>query len=91
TEKNPFRNNERNSRRRKNRNKRKKNAPKTLQERLDAPQIDRAVNFASDLHDGRPGVATSQNINPGAHQDTFRQNLRGNDDGNSSGYLSIHH
>ncbi|MBR1801711.1 type IV secretory system conjugative DNA transfer family protein [Candidatus Saccharibacteria bacterium] len=91
TEKNPFRNNERNSRRRKNRNKRKKNAPKTLQERLDAPQIDRAVNFASDLHDGRPGVATSQNVNPGAHQDTFRQNLRGNDDENNSGYLSIHH
>ena len=91
TEKNPFRNNERNSRRRKNRNKRKKNAPKTLQERLDAPQIDRAVNFASDLHDGRPGVATSQNVNPGAHQDTFRQNLRGNDDENNSGYLSILH
>ena len=91
TEKNPFRNNERNSRRRKNRNKRKKNTPKTLQERLDAPQIDRAVNFASDLHDGRPGVATSQNVNPGAHQDTFRQNLRGNDDENNSGYLSIHH
>jgi hypothetical protein len=90
TEKNPYRNNERNSRRKKH-NKNKKNAPQTLQERLDAPQVERAVNFASDLHDGRPGVATSQNIQPGAHKDAFRQNLRGNEEGNDSGYLSIHH
>ena len=90
TEKNPYRNNERNSRRKKNRDKRKKNGPKTLQERLEAPQIDRAVNFASDLHDGRPGVSTSQSVKPGAHQDSFRQNIRGNDT-NDSGYLSIHH
>ncbi len=91
TEKNPYRNNERNSRRKKNRNKNKKNAPKTLQERLDAPQIDRAVNFASDLHDGRPGVATSQNIAPGAHQESFRQDIHSDDSQNESGYLSIHH
>ena len=91
TEKNPFRNNERNSRRKKNRNKNKKNRPQTLQERLDAPQTPNVANYASDLHDGRPGVATSQNIQPGAHQDAFRQDLRGNDDKNESGYLSIHH
>ena len=91
TEKNPYRNDERNSRRKKNRNKNKKNAPQTLQERLDAPQVERAVNYASDLHDGRPGVATSQNVQSGAHQDAFRQNLRGNEEGNDSGYLSIHH
>ena len=90
TEKNPYRNNERNSRK-KRRNKHKKNGPKTLSERLEAPQIERAVQFASDLHDGRPGVATSQNVQPGAHQDSFRQDLRGNDSGNDSGYLSIHH
>ena len=91
TEKNPYRNDERNSRRKKNRNKNKKNTPQTLQERLDAPQVERAVNYASDLHDGRPGVATSQNIQSGAHQDAFRQDLRGNEQGNDSGYLSIHH
>ena len=91
TEKNPFRNNERNSRRKKRNNKNKKNRPQTLQERLDAPQAPRVTNYASDLHDGRPGVATSQNIQPGAHQDAFRQDLRGNNDNNESGYLSIHH
>ena len=91
TEKNPYRNNERNSRRKKRNNKNKKNAARTLQERLEAPQTNHAVNFASDLHDGRPGVATSQNIQPGAHQDAFRQDLRGNNDNNESGYLSIHH
>ncbi len=90
TDKNPFRNNERNSRRKKN-NKHKKNAPQTLQERLEGPEIQRAVNFASDLHDGRPGVATSQNLESGAHKDAFRQDLRGNNDQNESGYLSIHH
>ena len=91
TEKNPWRNNEKNVRRRKNRNKHKKNGPKTLQERLDAPQTPHAVNYASDLHDGLPGVATSQNVQPGAHNEAFRQNLRGNEEGNDSGYLSIHH
>ena len=91
TEKNPFRNNERNSRRKNRRNKHKKNEPVALQERSEAAQANHAVNYASDLHDGRPGVATSQNVNPGAHQDAFRQDLRGNDDNNESGYLSIHH
>ena len=91
TEKNPYRNNERNSRRKKNRNKNKKNAVKGLQEAPEALKIDHTVNYASDLHDGRPGVATSQNIQTGAHQETFRQDLRGNNEGNESGYLSIHH
>lgn len=52
------------------------------------------TNFASDLHDGRPGVATSQNL-PKDHQlgpNGFRQNIQDNQDHDStSGYLSIHH
>ena len=52
------------------------------------------TNFASDLHDGRPGVATSQNL-PKDHQlgpNGFRQNIQDNQDhNNTSGYLSIHH
>ena len=88
-EKNPYKNNERNSRRKKNRNKRKQNAAVTPQERPEAPQIERAVNFASDLHDGQPGVATSQNIESGAHKDSF--NLHDDNSDNDGGYLSIHH
>ena len=91
TEKNPFRNNERNARNKKKRNKNKQNALRTPQEPVEAPQIAHSVNFASDLHDGRPGVATSQNLESGAHQDAFRQDIRSNDDQNESGYLSIHH
>ena len=91
-EKNPYRNNERNSRRKKSHNKHKKNTPLTSQERREAPQIERAVNFASDLHDGRPGVATSQNV-PSAHKNGLYQSVKGqgNDDGTDSGFLSIHH
>ena len=53
----------------------------------------RKVNFASDLHDGRPGFATSQNL-PGKHQlgeNGFRQNLQGDHNSPDSGYFSIHH
>ena len=56
--------------------------------------IPHKTNFASDLHDGRPGVATSQNL-PIDHQlgpNGFRQNIQDNQDHDStSGYLSIHH
>lgn len=56
--------------------------------------IPHKTNFASDLHDGRPGVATSQNL-PKDHQlgpNGFRQNIQDNQDHDStSGYLSIHH
>lgn len=51
------------------------------------------TNFASDLHDGRPGFATSQNL-PGKHQlgeKGFRQNLQGSNNSPDSGYFSIHH
>ena len=51
------------------------------------------TNFASDLHDGRPGFATSQNL-PGKHQlgeKGFRQNLQGSNNSPNSGYFSIHH
>ena len=51
------------------------------------------TNFASDLHDGRPGFATSQNL-PGKHQlgeKVFRQNLQGSNNSPDSGYFSIHH
>ena len=57
------------------------------------PQAPHKVNFASDLHDGRPGFATSQNL-PGKHQlgeTGFRQNLQGNSNSPDSGYFSIHH
>ena len=74
-----------------NRNKNHKNRSQTPQNRPQAPKAENAVKYASDLHDGRPGVATSQNIKPGAHQETFRQNLHGEGDKNQSGFLSIHH
>lgn len=51
------------------------------------------TNFASDLHDGHPGFATSQNL-PGKHQlgeNGFRQNLQGSNSSPDSGYFSIHH
>ena len=53
----------------------------------------RKTNFASDLHDGHPGFATSQNL-PGKHQlgeNGFRQNLQGSNSSPDSGYFSIHH
>ena len=53
----------------------------------------RKTNFASDLHDGRPGFATSQNL-PEKHQlgeKGFRQNLQGSNNSPDSGYFSIHH
>ena len=50
------------------------------------------VNFASDLHDGRPGVSTSQTITPGAHQESLRQSLHEHKASDTdSGFLSIHH
>lgn len=44
--------------------------------------------FASDLHDGRPGVASSQNVSKAPHN--LRQNLQ-QEDGTDSGFLTIHH
>ena len=58
-----------------------------------ANEVPRKTNFASDLHDGRPGFATSQNL-PGKHQlgeKGFRQNLQGSNNSPDSGYFSIHH
>ncbi len=98
TEKNPWRNNERNSRRNKNkRNKHKGNAiqsvPQSQPEPLKQASVPRTVNYASDLHDGQPGVSTSQIVKPGAHTESFNQSLRdGNpDDSNNSGIMTIHH
>ena len=56
-----------------------------------APEIKKTSGnyFASDLHDGRPGVATSQQVANNKPQN-FRQNLQEND-GTDSGFLSIHH
>ena len=56
-------------------------------------EVPRKTNFASDLHDGHPGFATSQNL-PGKHQlgeNGFRQNLQGSNSSPDSGYFSIHH
>ena len=92
-EKNPFKNNERNSRRKKNRNKHKKDSALRPQEAAGRASVPRATNFASDLHDGRPGVATSQNV-PSAHKDGLYQSIHGQGnttDGTDSGFLSIHH
>ncbi|MBR1874788.1 type IV secretion system DNA-binding domain-containing protein [Candidatus Saccharibacteria bacterium] len=92
-EKNPFKNNERNSRRKKNRNKHKKNGALRPQEAAGRVSVSRVTNFASDLHDGRPGVATSQNV-PSAHKDGLYQSIHGQGnttDGTDSGFLSIHH
>ena len=54
----------------------------------------RQTNYASDLHDGRPGFSTSQNL-PKDHQlgrEGFRQNIQTGDQNSSdSGYLTIHH
>lgn len=58
-----------------------------------ATEAPRKTNFASDLHDGHPGFATSQNL-PGKHQlgeNGFRQNLQGSNSSPDSGYFSIHH
>ncbi|MBI1146659.1 hypothetical protein JEO88_01515, partial [Candidatus Saccharibacteria bacterium] len=53
----------------------------------------RQTNYASDLHDGRPGFSTSQNL-PKDHQlgqNGFRQNIQGQQSSADNGYLSIHH
>lgn len=90
TEKNPYRNRENNIRRNR-RNKHKKNGRQAAQKAPQAQVPAHMVNYASDLHDGRPGFATSENVKPGAHNESFRQDLRGNNEGNENGYLSIHH
>jgi len=93
-------NNENGGKNKKNHKNKKKSlfSPVTLTT-IDSPApthsvIPHKTNFASDLHDGRPGVATSQNL-PKEHQlgsNGFRQNIQDNQDHNStSGYLSIHH
>ena len=74
-------------------NRKRINTPAVPLTPINSPTTSR-VNYASDLHDGRPGFATSQNI-PKEHQlDTngFRQNLQnGSEKTPDSGYLSIHH
>ena len=57
------------------------------------PVPTRQTNYASDLHDGRPGFSTSQNL-PKDHQlgqNGFRQNIQGQQNSADNGYLSIHH
>ena len=96
-EKNPFRNNERDVRNKRKKNKRKKNASTSSQEPAGSvlsPKTTIAPSrgiYASDFHDGRPGVATSQHV-PEAHQskDGFRQDVQ-NSNGTDEGFLSIHH
>lgn len=74
-------------------NKKKNNIPTVPLTPISSPTTSR-VNFASDLHDGRPGFATSQNV-PKEHQldiNGFRQNLQNDSEKTpDSGYLSIHH
>lgn len=93
-------NNENGGKNKKNHKNKKKSlfSPVTLTT-IDSPAPTHSIaphktNFASDLHDGRPGVATSQNL-PKDHQlgpNGFRQNIQDNQDHDStSGYLSIHH
>lgn len=93
-------NNENGGKNKKNHKNKKKSlfSPVTLTT-IDSPTPTHSIaphktNFASDLHDGRPGVATSQNL-PKDHQlgpNGFRQNIQDNQDHDStSGYLSIHH
>ena len=60
---------------------------------VSAPVPTRQTNYASDLHDGRPGFSTSQNL-PKDHQlgqNGFRQNIQGQQSSADNGYLSIHH
>ena len=60
---------------------------------VSTPVPTRQTNYASDLHDGRPGFSTSQNL-PKDHQlgeNGFRQNIQGQQSSADNGYLSIHH
>ena len=60
---------------------------------VSTPVPTRQTNYASDLHDGRPGFSTSQNL-PKDHQlgqNGFRQNIQGQQNSADNGYLSIHH
>ena len=84
---------EKRSRQHKNkRNKSNLNASIRPQDPLKSASLPHPVNFASDLHDGRPGVSTSQTITPGAHQESLRQNLHEHKASDTdSGFLSIHH
>ena len=93
-------NNENGGKNKKNHKNKKKSlfSPVTLTT-IDSPTPTHSIaphktNFASDLHDGRPGVATSQNLPKDHHlgPNGFRQNIQDNQDHDStSGYLSIHH
>ena len=93
-------NNENGGKNKKNhKNKKKPLFPPVTLTTIDSPTPTHSIaphktNFASDLHDGRPGVATSQNL-PKDHQlgpNGFRQNIQDNQGHDStSGYLSIHH
>ncbi|TWO98968.1 DUF87 domain-containing protein [TM7 phylum sp. oral taxon 351] len=84
---------EKRSRQHKNkRNRSNLNASTRPQDPLESASSSHPVNFASDLHDGRPGVSTSQTVAPGAHQESLRQNLREHKASDTdSGFLSIHH
>ena len=60
---------------------------------VSTPVPTRQTNYASDLHDGRPGFSTSQNL-PKDHQlgqNGFRQNIQDQQSSADNGYLSIHH
>ena len=84
---------EKRSRQHKNkRNRSNLNTATRPQDPLESASSSHPVNFASDLHDGRPGVSTSQTVAPGAHQESLRQNLREHKASDTdSGFLSIHH
>lgn len=74
------------------RNRSNLNASTRPQDPLESASSSHPVNFDSDLHDGRPGVSTSQTIAPGAHQESLRQNLHEHKASDTdSGFLSIHH
>lgn len=92
--KNPFKNNERNSRKNKYKNPATTHqvGQKSILDSLGVSRNDSGqqyntgphhVNYASDLHDGRPGFSTSQNL-----PEKGTVNLKNQD---NDGYLVIHH
>ena len=69
------------------------NSSTSVKSPVSTPVPTRQTNYASDLHDGRPGFSTSQNL-PKDHQlgrNGFRQNIQGQQSSADNGYLSIHH
>ncbi len=87
-EKNPYKIKERNFNHNR-KNKHKNNALRSLESHQKPSFIRNATNYASDLHDGVPGVPTSKNL-PTPHTNSLKNAKNKNDD-NDSSFLVIHH